>query len=193
MLINVFLSSELTPFLVRFYSFFLCVIFVNGFIQRSGATRGLGLKTRGFSVKHKFPKYKTIFKFSLMPKSRVTAVMGRLFCRNYDYPQSFHASLAKSNFHVSVFLIVISAYYFQLFTFKFLRKTFQVSVRRFRLSRFSFSSVYCQIPTFRLLLATPIFTLLLCKLLAETTAYFLIVFICVISAQLPYNVKYCSS
>ena len=100
----------------------------------------------------------------------------------------FTLLLAKSNFHVSVFLLVISAYYFQLFTFKFLRKTFQVSVRRFRLSRFSFSSVYCQIPTFRLLLATPIFTLLLCKLLAETNAYFLIVFICVISAQLPYNV-----
>ena len=118
----------------------------------------------------------------------------------------FTLLLAKSNFHISVFLLVISAYYFQLFTFKFLRKTFQVSVRRFRLSRFcfsdsnfqvsvgkfqfsrfSFSSVYCQIPTFRLLLATPIFTLLLCKLLAETTAYFLIVFICVISAQLPYN------
>ena len=101
----------------------------------------------------------------------------------------FTLLLAKSNFHISVFLLVISAYYFQLFTFKFLRKTFQVSVRRFRLSRFSFSSVYCQIPTFRLLLATPIFTLLLCKLLAETTAYFLIVFICVISAQLPYNVS----
>ena len=100
----------------------------------------------------------------------------------------FTLLLAKSNFHISVFLLVISAYYFQLFTFKFLRKTFQVSVRRFRLSRFSFSSVYCQIPTFRLLLATPIFTLLLCKLLAETTAYFLIVFICVISAQLPHNV-----
>ena len=60
-----------------------------------------------------------------MPKSRVTAVMGRLFCRNYDYPQSFHASLAKSNFHVSVFLIVISAYYFQLFTFNFCAKLFK--------------------------------------------------------------------
>jgi len=47
--------------------------------QRSGATRGLGLKMRGFSVKHKYSKYKTIFKFSLMPKSRVTPVSRSVF------------------------------------------------------------------------------------------------------------------
>ena len=56
----------------------------NGFIQRSGATRGLGLKMRGFSVKHKYSKYKTIFKFNQIPKSRVTAVTGWLFYRNYN-------------------------------------------------------------------------------------------------------------
>ncbi len=53
-----------------FYGF----VFLN-VAQRPATWRGLGLKTRGFSVKHKFSKYKTIFKFNLMPKSRVTAVM----------------------------------------------------------------------------------------------------------------------
>ena len=84
-----------------------------------------------------------------MPKSRVTAVMGRLFCRNYDYPQSFHASLAKSNFHVSVFLIVISAYYFQLFTFNFCVKLF-----KFLLADSDFHASAFQIPIFKFLLAS---------------------------------------
>jgi hypothetical protein len=54
MLINVFLSSELTPFLVRFYSFFLCVIFVNGFIQRERALCGAGYKHRTSGVEDNF-------------------------------------------------------------------------------------------------------------------------------------------
>ena len=51
--------------------------------QRSGAWRGWGIKMRNLSVKPEFSKYKTIFKFSLKPQSCQTAVMGRLFCRNY--------------------------------------------------------------------------------------------------------------
>jgi hypothetical protein len=69
---------------------------------------------------------------------------------------------------------------------------FQVSAFKFQLSNFCwrcrFSSFCFQIPTFQLLLANPIFTLLLCKLLAETNAYFQIRFTCVISAQVSSNV-----
>jgi hypothetical protein len=69
---------------------------------------------------------------------------------------------------------------------------FQVSAFKFHLSNFCwrcrFSSFCFQIPTFQLLLANPIFTLLLCKLLAETNAYFQIRFTCVISAQVSSNV-----
>lgn len=47
--------------------------------QRSGAWRGWGIKMWGFSVKHKFPKYKTIFKFSLEPQSCQTPVSCYLY------------------------------------------------------------------------------------------------------------------
>ncbi|PKB15246.1 hypothetical protein CLU82_0310 [Flavobacterium sp. 5] len=51
--------------------------FFHYYCQRLGATRGLGLKMRVFSIMHKFSKYKTIFKFSQIPKSLVTAVRWR--------------------------------------------------------------------------------------------------------------------
>ena len=91
-----------------------------------------------------------------------------------------HFLISAQNF--SSFCWQIPTFPLLLFRFQFSSFCWQVPI-----SRFSFSSVYCQIPTFRLLLAIPIFTLLPCKLLAETNAYFLIVFICVISAQLPHN------
>ena len=139
-----------------------------------------------------------------MPKSLVASVMGRLFCRNYDYPQSFHASVGKIQFSRFRFLLEMSAYYFQLFIFHFYNfelnnqiSAFQISVGRFQFSRFyfssfcfshfSFSSVNCQIPTFRLLLAIPIFTLLLCKFPASYKLHFKIGITCVISAQLATN------
>jgi hypothetical protein len=50
--------------------------------HRPGAWRGWGIKMRDFSVEHKFIKYKTIFKFSLKPQSRQTAVSGSLFIQN---------------------------------------------------------------------------------------------------------------
>jgi hypothetical protein len=121
--------------------------------------------------------------------------MGRLFCRNYDY----HTKFTRFRFSASNFCVLFSIIHFvnfcaKLFKFLLFRLQFfvcQLSDSKFSsfcFSHFCFSSVNCQTPTFRLLLAIPIFTLLLCKLLAETNAYFLIVFICVISAQLPHNV-----
>ena len=83
----------------------------------------------------------------------------------------------------------ISAGRFRLSRFCFSDSNFQVSAGKFQFSRFSFSSVYCQIPTFRLLLAIPIFTLLLCKFSASYKLHFQIGITCVISAQLPHNVS----
>ena len=121
--------------------------------------------------------------------------------------KAFTLQLVKSNFHVSAFLLVIFGLLFSIihflifalnfssfcwqisiFTLLFFRSNFQVSAGKFQLSGFSFSSVYCQIPTFRLLLAIPIFTFLLCKFFASYKLHFQIGITCVISAQLPYNV-----
>lgn len=55
------------------------MLLIFGIIVANVLALGLGLKMRGFSVKHKFSKYKTIFKLSLMPKSRVTDVGGWTF------------------------------------------------------------------------------------------------------------------
>jgi len=121
--------------------------------------------------------------------------------------QSFHASVGKIQFSRFSFSARNFGVLFSIIHFLFLRKTFQVSAGRFRLSRFcfsdsnfqvsvgkfqfsrfSFSSVYCQIPTFLLLLAIPIFTLLLCKFSASYKLHFQIGITCVISAQLATNV-----
>ena len=84
--------------LLPFYLFYFCVrdslrlIVRWAFLyvaQRSGATRGLGLNMRVFSIMYKFSKYKTIFKFSKMPKSLVTAVM---CCNNYPSSNSLNLS-----------------------------------------------------------------------------------------------------
>ena len=117
----------------------------------------------------------------------------------------FTLLLAKSNFHVSAFRLVIfgvlfSIIYFSIYKFCakkssfcfssfcwqipiFTLLLFRVSVGKFQFSRFCFSdfnfSSFCW--------QIPIFTLLLCKLFAETNVYFLIVFICVISAQVSSN------
>ena len=128
----------------------------------------------------KSSKYKTNFKLSLKPKLLVACVTGGLFLSKLRLNRKFFTLLlAKSNFHVSAFLLVIFGSLFQVFSFRFknLRKknqvsAFQVSVGKFRFSRFCFSRFCFQIPTFRLLLSTPIFTLLLCKLLAESMLIF---------------------
>ena len=75
---------------------------------------------RDFSVKHKFPKYKIIFKFSLKPQSRQTAVMRGLFCRNCN----FHTKLSSFCWHIPIFTFLLfglqfSTFYFKLFTFRF--------------------------------------------------------------------------
>ena len=105
--------------------------------------------------------------------------------------KNFKLRLTNSNFHVSAFhasTFQVSVGRFRLSRFCFSDSNFQVSVGKFQFLRFSFSSVYCQIPTFRLLLAIPIFTLLLCKFSASYKLHFQIEITCVISAQLPHNV-----
>ena len=141
-----------------------------------------------------------------MPKSLVASVTGRLFLSKLQFShKTFTLLLAKSNFHVSVFRFAIFGVLFSIIYFLIInwRKEFQVSAGRFRLSRFccsdsNFLSFCWQFQFSRFCFSdsnfssfcwqNPIFTLLLCKLLAETKVYFSIVFICVISAQLPCNV-----
>ena len=102
---------------------------------------------RDFSVKHKFSKYKTIFKLSLKPQSRQTAVTGGLFCRLRLNRKFFKFLLAHSNFHVSDFRFVIFNVYFQLFTFRFkiLCKKNQVSAFQVSVGRFQFHASAFQV------------------------------------------------
>jgi hypothetical protein len=120
----------------------------------------------------KTSKYKTNFRLSPKPKSRVTAVMGRLFLSKLQFSHKvFKLLLAKSNFQfcfacslslesfggfnfpVSVgkiqFSSSLSVEFVGKFRFQasvFQVSTFQVFVGKFQLSLFSFSSVYNQIP-----------------------------------------------
>lgn len=57
------------------FIYFFFPVFWQHSTQRSGAWRGWGIEMRDFSVKDKFSKYKTIFKLSLKPQSRQTAVI----------------------------------------------------------------------------------------------------------------------
>ena len=134
----------------------------------------------------------------------VTAVIERLFLVEITIkPQTFQASVGKfqlSSFCFSVrnfgilfsiiyFLIInsaqrISSFGWQIPIFTFLLFTLQLF--KFLLADSDFHASDFQVSTF--CWQVPIFTLLLCYLSAWTNVYFLIVFICVISAQLLYNV-----
>jgi hypothetical protein len=98
----------------------------------------------------KSSKYKSIFQLSLIPKLLVACVGGWLFCRNYEFPQSFHAftfqipilgatlfkfllftlPLASSNFHTFAFQFSILGailFKFPLFTLPLANSNFHVS------------------------------------------------------------------
>jgi hypothetical protein len=97
---------------------------------------------RIFSIMNKFPKYKTIFKFSLLPKSLVTAVMWRLF----------HTEILISTVNFARFYFYVPTFKFLLFKFPhfhFYASAFQVSAFSFQFSRFCFSSFCISIPTFK--------------------------------------------
>ena len=129
---------------------------------------------RVFSVIHKFSKYKTNFKYSLKPKSRVTAVMRGLFCRKYDFNGNF------SRFCFSSFCFLLTHFYYQVklsrFCFSWARFYYQVKISSYCFSSFCFSSArfYYQvklsrfhISRFYFSLASQIFTLLLLNFLRK--------------------------
>ena len=115
----------------------------------------------------------------------------------------FTLLLANSNFQVSAFRFVIFGVLFSIIYFRILNSAQRISSFGWQIPIFTFLLFTLQL--FKFLLAdsdfhasdfqvstfcwqVPIFTLLLCYLSAWTNVYFLIVFICVISAQLLYNV-----
>jgi hypothetical protein len=110
---------------------------------------------RGFSVKHKFPKYKTIFKFNQMPKSRVTAVMGRLFLSKLRLSTKFSRFCWQNPIFTFLLFARNFGVLFSIIYFLFL----QFYVKK---SSFCFSNFCWQIP---------IFTLLLFKFLLFTSVF----------------------
>ena len=103
------------------------------------------------------------------------------------YRKLFTLLLAKSNFRASAFRFVIIDIFLLIFLFF-----------GFRFSDSDFHAFAFFIPVFQFLLSKsnfhvsafqiPIFTLLLCNFSAQTNVYFLIISVCVFSAQVSSNV-----
>ena len=126
---------------------------------------------------------KSLFFGSVVQQLRL--LWGGCFVEITIITQNFHASVGKFQFSRFCFSgRNFQRFIFNYFTFRFINSakknssfSFQLSVGGFQLSsfcfssfyfsHFSFSSVNCQIPTFRLLPVIPIFTLLLCKFLRK--------------------------
>ena len=114
-----------------------------------------GTKSALFFGFAKSSKYKPIFPLSQIPKLLVACVMGRLFCRNYNYHTKFSRfcwqnPILRFCFSARNFRFIIFNYSLLIFALNFSSFCWQIPTFTLLLFRFQFSSFCWQVPIFTL-------------------------------------------